>query len=116
MWTAFPPSDYYGLSAPFQGHQLTVDLPVTPRWMRDGKGEPGMVPTFTMYRLTRWVPSSSPATSFRVRRRLSSKPPHRLVNTGFGAVVRFSMRVTFVADRPISTRLESAKNLRRFNH
>jgi len=29
MWTAFPPSDYYGPSAPSPGHQLTVSLPAS---------------------------------------------------------------------------------------
>ena len=27
MWTAFPPSDYYGGSAPRHAHQVTVPLP-----------------------------------------------------------------------------------------
>jgi len=36
-----------------------------------------VVPTFTMYRSTGWAPSYVPAASPRVRRRLSSWPPHR---------------------------------------
>ena len=53
MWTAFPSSGYYGLSAPPRGQKPTVDPPVPTLWLSGGEGNAGMVPTFTMYRLTR---------------------------------------------------------------
>ena len=38
MWTAFPPSDYYGPSAPSPGRQLTVSLPAAaPDGRREGR-------------------------------------------------------------------------------
>ncbi len=43
-----------------------------------------MVPAFTTNRSTREVPSYTPAASPRVRRRLSSWPPHRPIHSGFG--------------------------------
>jgi hypothetical protein len=42
MWAAFPPSDYYGPSAPSQGRQLTVSLPVAaPDGRRGGRPREG---------------------------------------------------------------------------
>ena len=50
-----------------------------PRWKRDGKGRPRTVPTFTAHRSARSAPSYTPAASPRLRRRLSARPPHRLL-------------------------------------
>lgn len=33
MWSAFPTSDYYGLSAPYRRHQLATNLPTSPGWL-----------------------------------------------------------------------------------
>ena len=48
-----------------------------PTWTVGGEGNPRMVPTFTTDRSTGSVPSSSPAASPRLRRRLSSWPSDR---------------------------------------
>jgi hypothetical protein len=46
MWTAFPPSDYYGGSVPPGGHQPTTSLPAPSLagWEEGGRRA---VPTFT---------------------------------------------------------------------
>ncbi len=115
MCTAFPCSDYYGPSAPSRGHQPTVGLPADQPWLAAGKGDPETVPTFTMYRSTGSVPSSSPAASPRLRRRPSPWPPHRPHVSGFG-VASPCDGSTRTAARPTSTRLEPVPRLRGFNH
>jgi hypothetical protein len=47
MRAAFPPSDYYGSSAPPQGHRRTTRQPATPAWMTGEDGNLGVVPMFT---------------------------------------------------------------------
>jgi len=74
--TAFPPSDYYEASAPPERHQPTTSLPAAALAGQRG-GRPRVVPTFTTNRSTREMPSYIPAASPRVRRSLSSWPPHR---------------------------------------
>lgn len=44
MWTAFPPSDYYGSSAPLPDHQLTSRLSVSTPNTRNGSGAPEWFP------------------------------------------------------------------------
>jgi hypothetical protein len=83
MQTAFPPSDYYEASAPPEGHQPTTSLPATAPAGQQG-GRPRVVPTFTTDRSTREMPSYTPTASPRVRRSLSSWPPHRFVHPGSG--------------------------------
>ena len=42
MWTAFPPSDYYGSSAPPWGHQPTAGLPAAAlAARREGRSQGG---------------------------------------------------------------------------
>ena len=53
---------------------------------------PRWFPRFTMNRSTGLVPSSSPAASPRVRRRLSSWPPRRPRYSDFGVAVSFPSR------------------------
>jgi hypothetical protein len=48
-----------------------------PTWTAGQRDEPGTLPTFTVSRSTGEVPNFAPATSPRVRRRLSSWPPYR---------------------------------------
>ena len=122
LLTRWVPSPCRRLSRP----RTTTDPPPHPRaisrqracppphWLCDGEGDPEVVPTFTMYRSTGLASSSSPAASPRVRRRLSSWPPHRLQYTDFGVASRSERACA--ADRPTSTRLEPAYPLRGFNH
>jgi hypothetical protein len=76
-----------------------------PAWLASGEGDPGRVPTFTIDRSTRAVPSSSPAASPQVRRRLSLWPPRRRVLRRRG-VDRPAHGRSRAAARPTSTRLE----------
>src|SRR6266545_6954006 len=74
LWTALPPSDYYGASAPPPGHQSATDLPAPPAW-RAGHGRPGVViavgtalaggPPHRSQRalLTHWAPASGQTCS-----------------------------------------------------
>jgi hypothetical protein len=74
MYTALPPPDYYGPSAPPLNHQRTTRLS-TPSHLASGTGRrPRVVPTFTVYRLSGEVPSYTPAASPRLRRRPSPWP------------------------------------------
>ena len=77
-----------------------------------GEGDTMTLPTFTTTRLARSVPSCAPTASPRVRRRLSSWPPPRPRNTEYGVATR---KGACAADRPISTRLEPAEDLRGFD-
>ena len=70
--------DYYEASAPPTAISRHRACP-PPRWKRDGKGRPRTVPTFTAHRSARSAPSYTPAASPRLRRRLSARPPHRLL-------------------------------------
>ena len=70
--------DYYEASAPPAAISRHRACP-PPRWKRDGKGRPRTVPTFTAHRSARPAPSYTPAASPRLRRRLSARPPHRLL-------------------------------------
>ena len=83
-----------------------------PSWLDGGEGDPEMVPTFTMHRLTGEVPSFAPAVSPRVRRRPSPWPPHRHSEPASESTTHKWWSCT--ADRPISTRLEPASRLRSF--
>jgi hypothetical protein len=76
-----------------------------PAWLASGEGNPGRVPTFTIDRSTRAVPSSSPAASPQVRRRLSLWPPRRRVLRRRG-VDHPAQGRSRAAARPTSTRLE----------
>jgi hypothetical protein len=87
MYAPFARSDYYRASAPRCGQQPTTGLPVDVLAGASG-GQPQVVPAFTTDRSTREVPSYAPAASPRVRRRLSSWPPHRPVHPGFGVTRR----------------------------
>jgi hypothetical protein len=71
-----------------------------------------MVPTFTKNRSTREMPSYIPAASPRVRRSLSSWPPHRL-NPAAESPAPCSQRAP-TTHRPRSTRFESARRLQDF--
>ena len=53
-----------------------------------GEGDTMTLPTFTITRLTRSVPSCAPTASPRVRRRPSSWPPPRPRNTEYGVATR----------------------------
>jgi hypothetical protein len=75
MWTAFPPSDYYGSSAPPPNHQQTTRLSATPHLAGRTQRRLGVVPAFTMNRSSGEVPSYTPAASPRLRRRHSPWPP-----------------------------------------
>ena len=48
MWPAFPASDYYDPSAPFQWHQLATSLPAGLPEEVDRGGVTGRVPAFTV--------------------------------------------------------------------
>jgi hypothetical protein len=111
--TRCPPSPCDRLSRP----PTTTGTPSSPRassrrracpppaWLASGEGNPGRVPTFTIDRSTRAVPSSSPAASPRVRRRLSPWPPtpRELRRAGVDHPATGWSRA---AARPTSTRLE----------
>jgi hypothetical protein len=53
-----------------------------------GRGDAKTLPTFTTIRSTSEPPSSTPAASPRLRRRLSAWPPHRHRKTGFGVAAQ----------------------------
>ena len=87
---------------------------IGPHGMRAKSGEPGMVPTFTMNRLSGEVSSYTPAASPRLRRRHSPWPPDRRPETGPG-VPRphpFLQGRVRTAIQPVSTGFELAGNLR----
>ncbi len=84
-------------------------------WLGSGEGGSGMVPTFTMYRSAGSVPSSSPAASPWVRRRLSPWPPGPLENRAPESPCP-PCGSARTASRPASTRLEPVPRLRGFNH
>jgi hypothetical protein len=73
-----------------------------------------MVPTFTMYRSTREMPSFVPAASPRLRRRPSPWPPHRRNSPASELTAHPSQR-SRTAPRPRSTRLEPVRRLRNVN-
>src|SRR5439155_20430721 len=63
---------------PARGHQPASGLPAAGLEARRG-GRPRTVPTFTAHRSARSASSYTPAASPRLRRRLSARPPHRLL-------------------------------------
>lgn len=94
MRSAFPTPDYYEDSAPRRPHRQTMSMPVLLR----GEGEDGVVPTFTVHRLTVEVPSYTPATSLRVLRRIPPEPAQRpwvaIVVRGRAIGLRLGQRCT----------------------
>ncbi len=84
MYRAFPGSEYYGGSAPPRTDQLSVRPAPPTRWTRTARARSGTVPVFTVLRSTKEEPDYAPAASLRVRRRLSSQPPWRLMPTAAG--------------------------------
>lgn len=115
MWTVFPPSDYYGASAPSRDPQSATHLPCR-RIGYPATGRPGMVPTFTCHRSSREAPSFAPAASPRLRRRHSTWPPHRPLRSGFGVRCDQFRSTLCTAARPISARFEPVQVLRDFRH
>ena len=113
MYTAFPCSDYYGPSAPSRHHQPTVDLPAD-QLAAGREGQPGTVPTFTMYRSTGSAPSSAPAASPTATPQTFTvaSPPTSMVSFGVVSPCEGSTRT---AARPASTRLEPVPHLRGIN-
>jgi hypothetical protein len=83
-----------------------------PPWLGGGKGDPELVPTFTMHRSTGEASSFAPAASPHLRRRPSVWPPHRHSEPASESTTVWSC----AADRPTSTRLEPACRLRSFTH
>jgi hypothetical protein len=107
MWTAFPPPDYYGSSAPPQALSGRRAFPPAPPGRRRGPGASGWFPRSPQNRSTGEVPSSAPATSPRLRRRLSPWPPGRRRITGLGVPRPRCGRVR-AAIQPLSTGFELA--------
>ncbi|MEY9992832.1 hypothetical protein ABIE67_004864 [Streptomyces sp. V4I8] len=80
MWPALPASEYYGASVLPDDHQPAMGLPLTELDVRS-LGDRGQFPRSPRNRSTGEVPSSTPAASPRLRRRLSAWPPHRYVES-----------------------------------
>jgi len=103
MQAAFPPSDYYGASAPPGGHQLAPCLPA-PGMEGQGDGRPRTVPTFTICRSTGEAPSFTPAAS------PTATPWSFTVAPVPGDAIRTRARTPYhllrppAAHRPVSTR------------
>ena len=109
MWTAFPSSDYYEGSATSRCQQLTTSLPTTRRWggrRQDAshvhhppivEGDGQLCPCS----IAMSTPQSFLMASFRLLIPVSESPTTRQACT---------------ANRPTSTRLEPAENLRGLDH
>jgi hypothetical protein len=115
MWTAFPPSDYYGGSAPPPRHRLTTSLSLD-RTARLAAGSVAAVPMFTVNRLTGWAPSCAPTASPRVRRRLSSRPPRQTKLLADGVASHQCHGGRALLPGPDPPGFEPVRVLRGFNH
>ncbi len=76
-----------GSPSPAPSRQVTVCLPLT-TWLAARVEASTAVPAFTSCRSTGWVPSSSPAASPRLRRRLLPWPPGRRTQDRHGVARR----------------------------
>ena len=115
MWTAFPPSNYYGPSAPPRRHRPTTCLPVPALAVRqEGRHRSGShVHLVPINGIGAQLFPCNLATSTPQAFLVASPPAHE---TGFGVAARRNLHPACVAARPTSTRLEPVASLRGFNH